>query len=118
MKRKLILTAILFWIDSSCWAGREPEPWDALPQMQDVKFSNTAVGFQSVDNRYFVLDRVTQTFQEEEASSFSAHFPPTKSPSEISASRGVGSSVLLRSSDGEVFETSNAYCSEGANLKH
>lgn len=116
----LLLLAILLQLPQLSYAGREPEEWDTLPQIENIVFSKTSVGFISRDQRYFVLERTNQILQLIEKDTFLQLFPnwDRKKPSEIIKNEGIGSGVLLRASNGMEFKAKNAYCSEGEDIHH
>ena len=105
---------------SPCLAGRLPERWEALPQIEDVRFSEKAIGFIARDGRRFVLDRASRSFTRVEGNDFSSRFARTggKAPTESIEDKGIGSVYLLRASDGTEFRAQNAYCAEGSDTPH
>lgn len=114
-----LIGILLLWLPSYSIAGREPEEWDTLPQTQNLAFSETSVGFVSDDHRYFILDRLSKSFQQVEENPFRQEFPSHYGvPAEVVAEKGIGSRVRLKASNGDVFETENAYCSEGEDIHH
>src|SRR5574337_543593 len=118
--RTAFLTLLLLGLPQWGYAGREPEIWDTLPQIIGTVFSNTSIGFMSSDERYFVLDRASQSFRQVDAALFPQYFPDMSKtmPSETIRESGIGSIVVLRASDGRELKTQNAYCSEGEKIKH
>lgn len=114
-----LIGILLLWLPSYSIAGREPEQWDTLPQIQNLVFSKTSVGFVSDDHRYFILDRLSKSFQQVEENLFIQEFPSRyEMPAEVIEEKGIGSRVRLKASNGDVFETENAYCSEGEDIHH
>jgi hypothetical protein len=111
---------IALGITQLCHAGREPEPWDTLPQVETIRFSNDAVGFVTADHRYFIINRQSKLFRNLNQSTFFGFFPEAGegTPSEILNDTGIGSLVLLRASNGTEYKTKNAYCSEGEDEHH
>lgn len=101
-------------------AGRDPEDWDTLPQIQNLTFSNDSIGFSTSDSRFFILDRQSESLSQIESDTFLQRFPDSKSqkPSDVLNNSGTGPTVLLRTSSGIEFQTQNAYCAEGENARH
>ena len=116
----LFLLTVLLGLSNPGHAGREPEDWDTLPQMADISFSSTSVGFSSYAQKYFILERNSGKFQEVGKNSFSREFPESDKmkPAETIQEKGINSMVRLRASNGKEFKTENAYCSEGENGHH
>lgn len=114
------LLIIALGIPPLCYAGREPEEWDTLPQVEIIRFSKDAIGFMASDHRFFILYRKSKSFRNLDQNTFSGLFPASENrkPAEILRHTGVGSTVLLRASDGTEYKTQNAYCSEGEDDHH
>lgn len=121
-KAKVIISGVLFlsFLVIRAEAGRVPESWDTLPQIQNIAFSENVIGFDAADGRHFVLDRKNESFREVNSEAFFKEFPVPKdqTPSEVLNNTGIGSTVLLRTSSRVEFQTQNAYCSEGENTHH
>src|SRR6058998_819157 len=114
--RCLSLILLLLLSQTISYAGMEFEEWDPLPQMGNIIFSNTSVGFISRgDSRYFVLDRTTRAFTQLDKTSFLQMFPAPfpKPPYEE-----VSGLDTLRASNGKEFDVRNAYCAEGEDQPH
>lgn len=104
-----------------CHAGRIPEPWDVLPKIVNMAFSEMHVGFISRDKSYFVLERTSRRWEHSrDWKKFSELFPTGQSPEPARTieEKGIGSLVLLRASGNTTFKTKNAYCGEGAGIEH
>jgi len=100
-------------------AGREPEAWDALPQIETFAFGKTSIGLVARGKTYFLLDSKAGTFKEISEQEFKRQFSaPTSPAAEVVNNTGVGSDVRLRTSGTRTFSTTNAYCSEGENMTH
>jgi hypothetical protein len=100
-------------------AGREPEEWDALPQIESFVFGEANIGLVSRDHNHFVFDTKAGTFKEISESEFKRQFSgPVQPGAEVVNNTGIGSEVRLRTSGPLTFTTTNAYCSEGENVTH
>lgn len=99
-------------------AGRDPEDWDTLPQIQNLTFSNDSIGFSTSDSRFFILNRQSESLSQIESDIFLQRYPDSKSQKPSDALNDSGTTVLLRTSSGIEFQTQNAYCSEGENAHH
>lgn len=119
-KSAFLLIVIIFLTTSNSYAGRLPEEWDTLPQIEIMRFSKDAVGFMASDHRFFILDRKSKSFLSCDESVYLRLFPESRNQktAEILSDSGIGSAVLLRASDGSEYQTQNAYCSEGENIHH
>ncbi len=107
--------ATIFLLSPQSYAGIEFEEWHPLPQIENIVFSNTSVGFISQDHQYFIIDRKSRVFQQVDENSFREKFSgplPTK-PYERFKEREV-----IRASNGREFQSESAYCGEGANQPH
>lgn len=100
-------------------AGRLPEEWDALPQIESFAFTKTSIGLIAGDHSYFILDIKEVTFKAIPETEFKRQFPaPTQRAAEVVNNTGIGSEVRLRTSGALTFFVKNAYCSEGENITH
>jgi hypothetical protein len=101
-------------------AGRDPEPWDDLPQTYSFSFSADAVGLVMGDARRYALDRKSLRLEELTAEQYAKRFAatPNTPTATVPEKTGINSSVLLRTSGKVELTTRNAYCSEGENTKH
>jgi hypothetical protein len=97
------------------YAGREFEEWDPLPQIEDIVFSKTSVGFISQDHRYFIMDRKSGVFQQVNEKLFRENFSDRLHPKPHEKIRGRD---VIRASNGREFQSEGAYCDEGANQPH
>ena len=105
-------------INRTAEAGRLPEEWDALPQVESFAFTKTAIGLVAGDHSYFILDTKEGTFKEIPETEFKRQFPaPTQRSAEVVNNTGIGSEVRLRTSGALTFFVTNAYCSEGETLR-
>jgi hypothetical protein len=106
-------------INRTAEAGRLPEEWDALPQVESFAFTKTAIGLVAGDHSYFILDTKEGTFKAIPETEFKRQFPaPTQRAAEVVNNTGIGSEVRLRTSGALTFFVKNAYCSEGENITH
>ncbi len=129
-KKKINRTALSLFLtlllsSPSAYAGREFETSDPLPDIENIVFSETALGFiplppPSHDQRHFILERVSGTFREIEAESFFKIFPPNQiSPaSEEKKDQETGHFTLLHASNGISLKTKSGYCGEGLSIPH
>jgi hypothetical protein len=117
---KIALFIVLLQLPQLGYADREFEMWDTLPQMENVIFSKTSVGFISIDQRYFILDRVSRSFKQVKEHFFYQQFPDrdAKKIAEVIKKGEHPSTVILRASNGMEFKTENAYCAEGTVRHH
>jgi hypothetical protein len=117
----IILVAVFVVLSSQrVEAGRGPEPWDSLPQIEMFVFREAELGLLSMDRRQFVFNTKSGEFSEISEEEFHRRFPdlrPTRAR-EVVKDTGIGSEVRLRTSDSLELTTWNAYCSEGENLTH
>jgi len=97
-----------------CHAGREPEAWDTLPQVDNIRFSKESIGFSTFNNRFFILDRELESFGEVSQNDFIKRLQVSKDQKSSAVLTNTGN----KTSDGTEFQTSDAYCSEGENLTH
>lgn len=121
LKQGLIgLSFLFFFFPAVSQAGGEPQSWETLPQIENILFSKDAVGFIASDKRYFVFDRGSKEFHQVDESRMKETFPGPAplSPSEVIQNNGIGSTVLLRTSGGKAYRTTNAYCDEGEESYH
>lgn len=106
-------------INRTAEAGRLPEEWDALPQVESFAFTKTAIGLVAGDHSYFILDTKEGTFKAIPETEFKRQFAaPTQRAAEVVNNTGIGSEVRLRTSGAPTFFVKNAYCSEGENITH
>ncbi len=121
-KSSLFVLAAVFClclINRAAEAGRLPEEWDALPQIESFAFTKAAIGLIAGDHSYFILDTKEGTFKEIPETEFKRQFPaPTQRSAEVVNNTGIGSEVRLRTSGALTFFVTNAYCSEGENITH
>ena len=111
---------VLFLFSILSYGGREPEPWDILPSIDGIVFSSKSVGFSAVDGRRFILERSSGIFLQIEPEEFNFEFSSNNAAKtkEVIKDRGIGSTILLRTSAGIDLETKDAYCSEGLDEHH
>ncbi len=111
----LLCATTIFLLSPQSYAGIEFEEWHPLPQIKNIVFSNTSVGFISQDHRYFVIDRKSNVFQQVNENSFHEKFhgPLPAKPYEKFKER-----EMLRASNGMEFQSESAYCDEGAYQPH
>jgi len=121
-KSSLFALAVVFClclINRAAEAGREPEEWDALPQIESFAFTKTAIGLIAGNHSYFILNTKEGTFQAIPETEFKRQFlAPTQRAAEVVNNTGVGSEIRLRTSGALTFSVTNAYCSEGENITH
>lgn len=117
---RLAAAWILLALSANAFAGRIPEEWDDLPQVDSIAFSRTSVALTTASGEYFLLDRASNELRQLDQARFAQAWrkPPGPRAAEVEQETGVGSIVALNTSSGRVYRTRNAYCSEGEEMKH
>lgn len=117
---RLAAAWILLALSANAFAGRIPEEWDDLPQVDSISFSRTSVALTTASGQYFLLDRASNELRQLDQARFAQAWrkPPGPRAAEVEQETGVGSIVALNTSSGRVYRTKNAYCSEGEEMKH
>lgn len=115
-----LAAAVLFLSATASLAGREPEEWDDLPDVEAISFSANAVGLAMAGGEYYLVDRSTDRVRELSRQEFEQAFAgAVGSPvAEVKEETGIGSTVLLRTSGAREFTARDAYCSEGEDIQH
>lgn len=112
----LVVALLMVLVAAGAWGNTlEFEEGDTLPRIENFLFTASSVGIISKDGRHFVLDRHTEDLQQVETQSFGQHFPGPWPPKPYES---FPTKDVLRSSTGEEFELTPAYCDEGANRPH
>lgn len=100
-------------------AGREPEPWDDLPQVLIIQFSAKDIGLVTSGSGRHALDRKTLALQPLSDQQYARAFGETaEPPAKVLEGDGTHSLVLLRTSRNVEYRTQDAYCSEGEDRGH
>lgn len=94
----------------------EFEEADTLPQVDNLLFSASQIGIVSQDGRWFALDRQTHQVHQLDAVQFAQWFPKPWPPQPYEIPQS--GPRILRSSTGQEFQLTPAYCSEGAHIGH
>lgn len=116
---KVLAASLLFTVfPENSIAGRDPEEWDDLPQIDSFSFTKTSVGFSAYGGKHYVLDRLASEIREVTKEQFSVAFGASTKAAKVMKDTGIGSTVALQASTGIVLTTQNAYCSEGEDRKH
>ncbi len=112
-----LVAVILVLLSPTAEAGRMPEPWDSLPQIDTLVFRETEIGLVSLARHYFFFNTRSRDFREIRRDEFHRRFPSPMPPRarEVVKNTGIGSEVRLRTSQPLEFTTWDAYCSNNAN---
>jgi hypothetical protein len=114
--RLLSLVTILA-LATETWGGRiEYEEADSLPQIDNLLFSDSQIGIVSQDGRWFTLDRQTHQVHQLDATQFAQQFPKPWPPQPYEIPQS--GPRILRSSSGQEYQLTSAYCSEGFRIGH
>ena len=114
---RLTVAAVMLALATEGWGGRlEFEEKDTLPQVENLLFSASQVGIVSHDGRRFALDRQTRQVQQLDAAQFAQQFPKPWPPLPYEIPQS--GPTILRSSTGQEFQLTPAYCSEGEDIGH
>lgn len=115
-----LAAAALLCLCGSAYAGREPEPWDVLPDINGIYFTPDKVGFATPAGPWFVFDRKSSSFSTVGSEEYHALMDGAKGGGVFASSgwEGNGARHALIVSDENRLETSDAYCSEGQDQHH
>lgn len=110
------MVGVILLSATTSFAGRIPEEWDALPQVDSISFTKTSVGL----GGHIVFDRATSRIEEVSNEKFEQDFAGSIGfdAAEVIDEGGIGSTVLLKTSSGKHFTTTDAACSEGMDTEH
>lgn len=118
--RACLAAAAILCLSGTLRAGREPESWDVLPDINEIYFTPAKVGFAAPGGPWFIFDRGSRSLSVAGVGEFSALMRGARGgPAEVSSGRqGDVELHILAVSDGTKIETSDAYCSEGLDQHH
>jgi len=118
--RACLAAAAVLCLSGALHAGREPESWDVLPDINGIYFTPSKVGFTTPGGPWFIFDRKDRSFSTVGAEEYRAHMDGAKGGGVFVSDgwEGSGAAHALVVSDGTSLETSDAYCSEGLDQHH
>lgn len=116
-----ICASVLFMgFAPATYAGIEPSSWDYLPQINEISFTSSTVGFSALDGRRMVLDKDTGAFRQVSSSEYVGIMRGAKGGKAAwPENNDAGDTVtLITSSAGVFLETVNKYCDDDKGSGH